>query len=109
MNKNTFTTVKLTKGEMNIYDFGSVKLHAYKTNDFLDDEVFVVEKNGKAVVIESPCFLIIAKSSNDISRILRLKACLSRITVQVRHSCRRFRNMLRKMPWTILKTAEAGH
>lgn len=56
MNKNTFTTVKLTKGEMNIYDFGSVKLHAYKTNDFLDDEVFVVEKNGKAVVIESPCF-----------------------------------------------------
>ena len=56
MNKNTFTTVKLIKGEMNVYDFGSVKLHAYKTNDFIDDEVFIVEKNGKAVVIESPCF-----------------------------------------------------
>lgn len=56
MNKNTFTTVKLAKGEMNIYDFGGVKLHAYKTNDFIDDEVFVVEKNGKAVIIESPCF-----------------------------------------------------
>ncbi len=56
MNKNTFTTVKLNKGEMNIYDFGGVKLHAYKTNDFIDDEVFVVEKNGKAVIIESPCF-----------------------------------------------------
>lgn len=56
MNKNTFTTVKLSKGEMNIYDFGGVKLHAYKTNDFIDDEVFVVEKNGKAVIIESPCF-----------------------------------------------------
>lgn len=56
MNKSTFQTVKLTKGEMNIYDFGSVKLHAYKTNDFIDDEVFIVEKNGKAVVIESPCF-----------------------------------------------------
>lgn len=56
MNKNTFTTVKLAKGEMNIYDFGTVKLHAYKTNDFIDDEVFIVEKNGKAVVIESPCF-----------------------------------------------------
>lgn len=56
MNKNTFTTVKLTKGEMNIYDFGSIKLHAYKTNDFLCDEVFIVEKNGKAVIIESPCF-----------------------------------------------------
>lgn len=56
MNKNTFQTVKLAKGEMNVYDFGGIKLHAYKTNDFIDDEVFVVEKNGKAVVIESPCF-----------------------------------------------------
>ncbi|MCD7727502.1 MAG: hypothetical protein LUH57_04070 [Ruminococcus sp.] len=56
MNKNTYTTVKLAKGEMNVYDFGGVKLHAFKTNDFIDDEVFVVEKNGKAVIIESPCF-----------------------------------------------------
>lgn len=56
MNKNTFTKVNLTKGEMNVYDFGGIKLHAYKTNDFIDDEVFIVEKNGKAVVIESPCF-----------------------------------------------------
>lgn len=56
MNKNTFTTVKLAKGEMNVYDFGGLKLHAYKTNDFIDDEVFIVEKNGKAVIIESPCF-----------------------------------------------------
>lgn len=56
MNKNTFETVKLTKGEANVYDFGTVKLHTYKTNDFIDDEVFVVEKNGKAVIIESPCF-----------------------------------------------------
>lgn len=56
MTKNTFTKVKLQKGEMNIYDFGTVKLHAYKTCDFIDDEVFVVEKDGKAVVIESPCF-----------------------------------------------------
>lgn len=56
MNKNTFKTVKLEKGEMNIYDFGAIKLHAYKANDLIDDEVFVVEKNGKAVIIESPCF-----------------------------------------------------
>lgn len=56
MNKNTFNTVTLTKGEVGVYDFGSVKLHAYKTNDFIDDEVFIVEKNGKAVIIESPCF-----------------------------------------------------
>ncbi len=56
MNKNTFTTVNLQKGEMNIYDFGDIKLHAYKTNDPIDDEVFIVEKNGSAVLIESPCF-----------------------------------------------------
>ncbi|MCD7775654.1 MAG: hypothetical protein LUH40_08750, partial [Clostridiales bacterium] len=56
MNKNTFKAVKLEKGEMNLYDFGKVKLHAYKTNDFIDDEVFIVEKDGKAVIIESPCF-----------------------------------------------------
>ncbi len=56
MNKTAFKTVKLSKGEMNIYDFGGIKLHAYKTNDFIDNEVFVVEKNRKAVIIESPCF-----------------------------------------------------
>ena len=56
MNKNTFKFVKLAKGEVNIYDFGAVKLHAYKTNDPISDEVFAVEKNGKAVVIEPPCF-----------------------------------------------------
>ena len=56
MNKNTFTSVKLAKGEVSVYDFGDIKLHAYKTNDFIDNEVFIVEKNGKAVVIESPCF-----------------------------------------------------
>lgn len=56
MNKNTFTTVTLSKGEMNVYDFGGIKLHAYRTNDFIDDEVFIIEKNGKAVIIESPCF-----------------------------------------------------
>ena len=47
MNKNTCTNIKLNKGEMNIYDFGNIKLHAYKTNDFIDDEVFILEKNGK--------------------------------------------------------------
>ncbi len=56
MKQTKSTTIKLNKGEMSVYDFGSAKLHAYKTNDFIDDEVFVIEKNGNAVVIESPCF-----------------------------------------------------
>lgn len=56
MNKNDCKKVALSKGEMNVYDFGTVKLHAYKTNDFIDDEVFIVEKNGTAVIVEAPCF-----------------------------------------------------
>lgn len=56
MNKKDFTTVRLAQGELHIYDFGSVKLHAYQTNDPLADEVFLVEKAEKFVVIESPCF-----------------------------------------------------
>ncbi len=56
MKKNEFKTEKLLKGEVNIYDFESVKLYAYKTNDFLSDEVFIIEKNGKSVIIEQPCF-----------------------------------------------------
>lgn len=56
MKKDQTTTIKLTKGEMKVYDFKDIKLHAYKTNDFIDNEVFILEKAGKAVVIESPCF-----------------------------------------------------
>ena len=56
MNKNTFKKVNLGKGEVDVYDFGGIKLYAYKTNDFIDDEVFIVAKNGKAVIIEAPCF-----------------------------------------------------
>ena len=56
MNKNTFTTISLAKGEIHLYDFGAIRLHAYQTGDPLSDEVFVVEKDGKGVVLEAPCF-----------------------------------------------------
>ncbi len=56
MNKTMFQRIQLTKGEIHLYDFGGVKLHAYKTNDLIDNEVFVFEKDGKAVILESPCF-----------------------------------------------------
>lgn len=56
MNQRDFTTVRLSQGEMRVYDFGSVKLHAYQTGDPLADEVFLVEKEGIFVAIESPCF-----------------------------------------------------
>lgn len=57
MNKQNYKTVRLDKGEIHLYDFGSMKLHAYQTGDPLSDEVFVLEKAGWAVVLESPCFV----------------------------------------------------
>ena len=56
MEKTNCKTITLAKGQMDVYDFGTVKLHAYKTNDLITDECFLVEKNGKAFLIESPCF-----------------------------------------------------
>ncbi len=76
MNKNTFKTVRLEKGEMNIYDFGAVKLHAYKTNDFLDDEVFIVEKAGSAVILESPCFFDNIKELSEYLKDMKIAGML---------------------------------
>lgn len=76
MNKNTFTTRKLAKGEMNVYDFGGVKLHAYKTNDFIVDEVFIIEKNGKAVIVESPCFFDNIKELTEYLRDVEIEGML---------------------------------
>lgn len=76
MNKNIFTTVSLQKGEMNIYDFEDIKLHAYKTNDFIDDEVFIVEKDGRAVIIESPCFFDNIKELTEYLKDIKVEGIL---------------------------------
>ena len=76
MNKNTFKTVTLNKGELNIYDFGTIKLHAYKTNDFIDDEVFIVKKDGRAVIIESPCFFDNIKELTEYLNSLKVDGML---------------------------------
>lgn len=56
MKKEMCVITTLETGAMSVYDFGSAKLHAYKTNDLIDDEVFIIEKNGNGFVIEYPCF-----------------------------------------------------
>lgn len=56
MNKQNYTTIRLSTGEVHVYDLGAMKLHAYQTADPLSDEVFIVEKDGAAVVLEAPCF-----------------------------------------------------
>ena len=76
MHKNAFHTVKLAKGEMNVYDFGGIRLHAYKTNDLIDDEVFIIEKNGKAVIIESPCFFDNIRELTEYLKDMEVKGML---------------------------------
>ena len=56
MSVNGFETTALGKGAVRVYDFGDAKLHAYQTNDPIDDEVLVVEKGGRGFVVEYPCF-----------------------------------------------------
>ncbi|WP_249300107.1 hypothetical protein [Feifania hominis] len=65
MNSYTVKREKLEKGEMALYDFGAMKLYAYKTNDPIDNEVFLVAKDGRAVVIESPCFF---ENNSELTR-----------------------------------------
>lgn len=48
--------IKLDKGYVLVYDFGSLKVHNYNTADYIDDQVILLEKNKKLVVIESPAF-----------------------------------------------------
>jgi hypothetical protein len=49
-------TVRLPKGLVKVYDFGDITLHAYRTNDFLSDESFLLETKKNLVAIESPAF-----------------------------------------------------
>lgn len=66
MNKNTFRTVKLEKGEMHIYDGGAVRLHAYKTNDPIDNEVFIVERTAGPSCWNRPAFMTTSGSLRRI-------------------------------------------
>ena len=67
MNKNTFTTVKLDKGEMNIYDFGTIKLHAYKTNDFIGTMRFLsLKKTAKLLLLNPLVSLTTVKNLRSI-------------------------------------------
>jgi hypothetical protein len=56
MKRKIYKITSLPKGEVRVYDLGTTKLHAYQTNDPMNDEVFILEKNGSAIVIEAPCF-----------------------------------------------------
>jgi hypothetical protein len=56
--KQTVTeiTVQLEKGLVQVFDYGNFKLHAYTTKDLMNDVVIILEKDGKAAMIEGPAF-----------------------------------------------------
>lgn len=56
MEKTDFTTIDLGKGKMRVYERNGIKLHAYQTCDLIDDEVFIIEKDDRGIVVEYPCF-----------------------------------------------------
>ena len=56
MNKIADRTAALNKGRVDIYTKNGITLYAYQTRDAIDNEVFVLAKDGRGVVIELPCF-----------------------------------------------------
>ncbi len=50
------TSLKMEKGEMEVYDYGHMKMHVYASHDLMNDYVIIVEKNDKSIMIESPAF-----------------------------------------------------
>jgi hypothetical protein len=57
MNKQVTASAQTAKGIIETQVLGDFKLHAYKTNDFISDTVFLLEKDGEMIIIEQPCFL----------------------------------------------------
>ena len=56
MNKTAKRAVELDKGHVDVYTENGITLYAYQTRDLINDEVFILAKNGRGVVIELPCF-----------------------------------------------------
>lgn len=55
-NKPKVTEVSLKTGSIKLYDFGSIKVHAYATHDAMGDESYLLENDKALVLLESPAF-----------------------------------------------------
>lgn len=99
MNKNAFTTVKLAKGEMNVYDFGGIKLHAYKTNE-LDQRSRYLRwrRMEKPFSIESPCFFDNIGELADYLKNLKIEGMLVAYMAPAGPFCRKSQSMPRRTP-----------
>ena len=48
--------INLKKGFVEIFDFGDIKLHAYQTNDLMNDESYILENKDNVLLLEFPAF-----------------------------------------------------
>ena len=48
--------IDLKKGYMEVFDFGEIKLHAYQTNDVMNDESYILENKDNLLLVEFPAF-----------------------------------------------------
>ena len=46
---------KLGNGKVYIYDFGKIRLHAYETNDAMNDTAYIIETENELTGIEWLC------------------------------------------------------
>ena len=53
---HTVQLIDLPSGEVTVYDYGTIKLHAYATKDALNDEAYILEGKTNLVAIEMPSF-----------------------------------------------------
>ena len=48
--------IDLKKGYIEVFDFGDIKLHAYQTNDLMNDESYILENKENVLLMEFPAF-----------------------------------------------------
>lgn len=91
MNKTADRTVALDKGRVDVYTKNGVTLYAYQTRDLIDNEVFVLAKKGRGVVIELPCFFDNIRELTDFlkSKGVTVEAKFVAYHAAARPSCRR--------------------
>lgn len=64
--------INLKKGYVLVYNFENITLHNYNTADYIDDQVILLEKNNKLVIIESPTFYDNNKKLEDYIKSLNV-------------------------------------
>lgn len=63
--------IKLNLGKVLVYDFGSMKLHSYISNDALYDVSYLVEKGDNLVIVESSAFKANIEEWNEYIKSLK--------------------------------------